>query len=388
MTLKLLTENSLEEKLTLSMEDSPAKMSVLQELKRAWRVSEAVYFSRLCGWPKKSDRSSFSLKTSEEFARTCNILQKKWPPYAMIVGGVFYPLMTWEHCTKEKDGSCWLTPKAMMVEESYETYLKRMQRSKDPKTNSKTRPSSLCVQVATPMFWPTPTAQDFKRRGPNSKQQGLSNACQLWPTPAAGDYRDNGSPSEYKRHSPSMASLIGGQLNPTWVEWLMGVPLGWTELNALGTEWFRSKSKKRLKDLCTWHNSVPVIFKENIMKEACQEFAVALERFFSAIVTQNKSVANVTAPVEKKAKAEKVEKPAAAKTADLFEPKHTVEETQKLCVKVATVLGDKNKVREILKKFGAEKVGELLKEKLDLAYAALEAVLETKPATGAEDDGF
>ncbi|MDK2600241.1 hypothetical protein QO179_20065 [Bacillus stercoris] len=23
---------------------------------------------------------------------------------------------------------------------------------------------------------------------------------------------------------------VGGQLNPTWVEWLMGFPTGWTEL--------------------------------------------------------------------------------------------------------------------------------------------------------------
>jgi hypothetical protein len=122
------------------------------------------------------------------------------------------------------------------------------------------------------------------------------------------------------------------------------------------------------------------------MKEACQEFAVALERFFTAIASQNKAIA-APAPVEKKAKAEK---PAAPKAliAEIPEPKHTVEETQKLCVKVATVLGDKTKVREILKKFGAEKVGELLKEKLDLAYAALEAVLETKPTAGSEDDGF
>src|SRR3989304_2603564 len=26
------------------------------------------------------------------------------------------------------------------------------------------------------------------------------------------------------------SSTVGGQLNPTWVEWLMGFPLGWTDL--------------------------------------------------------------------------------------------------------------------------------------------------------------
>jgi hypothetical protein len=30
------------------------------------------------------------------------------------------------------------------------------------------------------------------------------------------------------------APTIGGSLNPTWVEWLMGFPLGWTDLRALG----------------------------------------------------------------------------------------------------------------------------------------------------------
>lgn len=28
----------------------------------------------------------------------------------------------------------------------------------------------------------------------------------------------------------------GGQLNPTWVEWLMGFPIGWTDCDASGTQ--------------------------------------------------------------------------------------------------------------------------------------------------------
>jgi hypothetical protein len=30
-----------------------------------------------------------------------------------------------------------------------------------------------------------------------------------------------------KKRDPS---VVGGQLNPTWVEWLMGYPSGWTVL--------------------------------------------------------------------------------------------------------------------------------------------------------------
>jgi hypothetical protein len=30
-----------------------------------------------------------------------------------------------------------------------------------------------------------------------------------------------------------------GQLNPEWIEWFMGWPMGWTELEPLGTDKFQ-----------------------------------------------------------------------------------------------------------------------------------------------------
>lgn len=39
--------------------------------------------------------------------------------------------------------------------------------------------------------------------------------------------------SEYVAVHPGGAT--GGKLNPTWVEWLMGFPLGWTDLDASET---------------------------------------------------------------------------------------------------------------------------------------------------------
>ena len=42
------------------------------------------------------------------------------------------------------------------------------------------------------------------------------------------------SPSqEAGKHGLSLAAEVGGQLNPTWVEWLRGWPLGWTDLKPL-----------------------------------------------------------------------------------------------------------------------------------------------------------
>ena len=37
------------------------------------------------------------------------------------------------------------------------------------------------------LSWPTATRQDFKRRGPNSKQQGLPEEVNNWPTPRSGN---------------------------------------------------------------------------------------------------------------------------------------------------------------------------------------------------------
>ena len=54
----------------------------------------------------------------------------------------------------------------------------------------------------------------------------------LWPTPLYRDFRSNQrSPESRKKWGTvCLPEVVGGRLNPTWVEWLMGWPLGWTEL--------------------------------------------------------------------------------------------------------------------------------------------------------------
>jgi hypothetical protein len=59
------------------------------------------------------------------------------------------------------------------------------------------------------------------------------NNPRLWPTPVQRMYKDSGSPSEYARNEIPLAAQVGGPLNPEWVEWLMGWPLGWTDLKPL-----------------------------------------------------------------------------------------------------------------------------------------------------------
>jgi hypothetical protein len=58
----------------------------------------------------------------------------------------------------------------------------------------------------------------------------------MWPTPQARDYKGaSGRSLKGTERDLPMAVGNGGRLNPTWVEWLMGFPLGWTDLEDLET---------------------------------------------------------------------------------------------------------------------------------------------------------
>lgn len=54
-----------------------------------------------------------------------------------------------------------------------------------------------------------------------------------WPTPTAHNAKEGNYPAERNRKTPTLASQVGGKLNPNWVEWLMGWPVGWTSLNPI-----------------------------------------------------------------------------------------------------------------------------------------------------------
>ena len=103
-----------------------------------------------------------------------------------------------------------------------------------------------CSSSASQM-WPTPRANEYKdtlQSVPPSrlKDPGKCNLTQaiamelMLATPCARDYR-TGQRKRYDNpgRANNLNDQIGGQLNPTWVEWLMGFPLGWTDLNASET---------------------------------------------------------------------------------------------------------------------------------------------------------
>jgi hypothetical protein len=102
--------------------------------------------------------------------------------------------------------------------------------------------------------WPTPNARDYKgspgvacmERG--GRQSSLPAAVaqesrRVWPTPTASEhkYRLSGD----SQQSKCLNALSGGALNPRWVEWLMGWPLGWTALDASGMDRYLKRRRRR-----------------------------------------------------------------------------------------------------------------------------------------------
>jgi len=109
-------------------------------------------------------------------------------------------------------------------------------------------------------YWPTPCAEDAKnvpyQKGDGGKRYpmllGAVAPERMWPTPSANQQSggvtglNGGSGARAKLESlvgrEDMLLMARGSLNPTWVEWLMGYPLGWTACAAWAT---RSSRKSR-----------------------------------------------------------------------------------------------------------------------------------------------
>ena len=198
------------------MEDSHARVSVVQDLEKAWKMSEADYFSRSCAFPKKSSPNSYSLKTCPLLPHEADFKSlEKLPKWGMIVDGVLLPLHPLEQDIKESDGSCWPTPQARAQTD----------------TPSESRRHTPCLESAV-MMVATPTASQAGKPIRN-------------PSPN----RINGSHGEDLQDSIGRLNpeSIGKKLSIAFVEVLMGYPTKWTECDPLVMPWFLNKSKKRLK---------------------------------------------------------------------------------------------------------------------------------------------
>lgn len=85
-----------------------------------------------------------------------------------------------------------------------------------------------------------------RSRPSNLREQVDEKTMQMWPTPAHRDFKGmSGKGRQARKGNPkdTLPNAAGGSLNPTWVEWLMGFPLGHTELK----DWETRSSRKSRK---------------------------------------------------------------------------------------------------------------------------------------------
>jgi hypothetical protein len=66
----------------------------------------------------------------------------------------------------------------------------------------------------------------------------------LWDTPTSPGNRQNGTFGEWggsgnRLRNGGDSTLATAHVNPNWVEWLMGWPIGWTDLRPLATDRFQ-----------------------------------------------------------------------------------------------------------------------------------------------------
>lgn len=179
------------EQLTLFAEDSPVKISQPPEKGQDWKGKGPVSGSKCSGSSEEPDPLFASLKMfllSEFGARTeCSLT---WKNQGTPLGLSWWALSMPEPPIGGNALGLWPTPKA------------------------------------------SPSGPDYARMnrlGSGGDDLATAVARMMFPSPAARDWR-SGKGRKDNGHTPQLPEVIGGQLNPPWVEFLMGFPIGHTEL--------------------------------------------------------------------------------------------------------------------------------------------------------------
>lgn len=68
------------------------------------------------------------------------------------------------------------------------------------------------------------------------------------PTPTKNDAKNTGSPARRRRRTVPLDGLVRGPLNPEWIEWIMGWPIGATDSQHSVTARSRSRWRTRSSD--------------------------------------------------------------------------------------------------------------------------------------------
>ena len=269
-----MTQMDLFQTATSSQQDTPASHSVLPgsaEAQKMTDISGRTYFPL---FKEKDPLGAFSkmfMGMSLWGSTKCFLT---WKGKATPQGRSLFQLVPLTRLTDETEyGSSeemWATPNTMdhLPQRSKEALKKqattsRKGRSKPANLREQVNPETVQAwrEAQEPTTWPTPTASQrgsrsedlivnkstVQRRESGQKRgMDLQTAAKMWPTPAARDWKgangyertkeklENGERAQMGQLPNAVmmqeGKQISGSLNPQWVEWLMGYPEGWTDL--------------------------------------------------------------------------------------------------------------------------------------------------------------
>jgi len=218
MMFKPLTEQVGEELLMSYQAAFRAKTLVQQEREQELKVNAPGCGERWQGLLAKLDPSSFLWKTVQ-----CSLLEdleqslQTWPNWGSMRNGVCWEQMMWEQTTTENEYGYWLTPTAIAISGRSQEAMEYRTKQRESQGHKTIQPGNLAEQV---MYSGKIPCKDMKKPT-------------MLPTPTAHNSKEGAYPAEFTRRTPTLATHAGGKLNPMWTEWLMGWPLGWTDLKPL-----------------------------------------------------------------------------------------------------------------------------------------------------------
>jgi hypothetical protein len=191
--------------LTSSAAASPAKTSASPAAAKGSTGHARVFGASTPDSFATYDPATSSWRTSQlSLLEEWSVFSATWPRAGMTRNGTAYRLQPLAPLTGATGSGSWPTPNGADGQGG--------RISSDGAIKSGVRPSGAKVQI---------TLRSAVRR------EELRTSDGLWTTPAADD---TGHRKErYAQGGTALSTQAGGSLNPTWVEWLMGFPTGWTD---------------------------------------------------------------------------------------------------------------------------------------------------------------
>lgn len=220
MTSEPLTADRGEVLLTLFLAASRAKTSAQQGGAQDLTAHEADCGQKWRGSFAKYDPASRSWRTHQfSLLGDCTEFSETWPRWGSMRDGECWELPMLERPTEESESGLWPTPTCGGGGQTLPEGT--TPQGKTPEGRKQTVCLERYVQQVERKIWPTPTATAHKGWSKNHNRADTDDRL------------------DYTVEREASASGTLGRLNPQFVEWLMGWPIGWTELQPLATDRFQ-----------------------------------------------------------------------------------------------------------------------------------------------------